>query len=129
MTNEHYLIASYFVVASVSLVLGLGAYRVLRRSFTAIIETVPGKSHLSTWKRTLVVSTTMAAVLGFLTVSYQGCGKSYAEIVKDRSYLVQVNRDQLRAAADWIVYAVFVWCLVVLICLAVVRRKEQGPET
>ena len=128
MTNEHYLIVSYFVVALVSLGLGAAAYRVLRRPFTAISETVPGKSHVSMWKRTLAVSMTMAAVLGFLSVSYRGCGKSYAEIVKDRSYLVQVNREQLQAASDWIVYALFAWCLVVLICLAVVRRKEQGPE-
>ena len=124
MTNEHYLIVSYFVVALVSLGLGAAAYHVLRRPFTVIGETVPGKSHLSLWKRTLAASMTMAAVSGFLSVSYQGCGKSYAEIVKDRSYLVQANREQLQAASDWIVYALFAWCLVVLICLAVVRRKD-----
>lgn len=127
MTNEHYLIVSYFVVALVSFGLGVGADRTLRGPFAAISEAVTGKSRTSTWKRTLTFSMTMAAVLGFLSVSYRSCGKSYEEIVKDRSYLVQMNRDQLQAASDSIVYAVFAWCLVVVICLVVVRRKEKGP--
>lgn len=127
MTNEHYLIVSYFVVALVSIGLGVAADRVLRGPFAAICEAVTSKSRLSTWKRTLTLSMTMAAVLGFLSVRYRGCGKSYAEIVNDRSYLVQMNREQLRATSDWIVYAVFAWCLVVVICLVVVRRKEKGP--
>ncbi len=126
MTNEHYLIVSYFVVALVSLGLGVAAHRVLRRPFAAIGEAFAGKSRLSTWKRTLTLSMIMAAALGFLSVSYRGCGKSYAEIVEDRSYLVQMNREQLQAASDWIVYAVFAWCLVVVICLVVVRRKGKG---
>jgi hypothetical protein len=127
MTNEHYLIVSYFVVALVSLGLGVAADRALRGPFAVICQAVTGKSRLSTWKRTLTLSMTMAAALGFLSVSYRGCGKSYAEVVKDRSYLVQMNREQLRAASHWIVYAVFAWCLVVVICLVVVLRREKGP--
>ena len=126
MTNEHYLAVSYFVVAFVSLGFGVAAYRVLRRAFSGVTEAVGGKSHLSTCKRTLAFSMTMAAALGFLSVSYQSCGSSYADIVKNRSYLVQVNRDQLQAASEWVVYAIFAWCLVVVIGLAVVRRKEAG---
>ena len=126
MTNEHYLTVSYFVVAFVSLGFGVAAYRVLRTPFSGITEAVGGKTHLSTWKRTLAFSMTMSATLGFLSVSYQSCGSTYADIVKNRSYIVQVNRDQLRAASEWIVYAIFAWCLVVVIGLAVVRRKEPG---
>jgi hypothetical protein len=127
MTNEHYLIVSYFVVALVSLGLGVAADCVLRKPFAAIGEAAAGKSRLRTWKRTLTLSLTLAAALGFLSVSYPGCGKSYAEIVEDRSYLAQMNREQLQAASDWVVYTVLAWCLVVVICLVVMRRKEQGP--
>jgi len=127
MTNEHYLTVSYFAIALVSLGFGVAAYRVLRRPFTAICETLPGKSHLSTWKRTLAVSLTMAALLGFLSVSYRYCGKSYAEIVNDRSYLVQVNRNQIQATAESIVYAVFGWCLVIVIFLVIARKRRQSP--
>jgi hypothetical protein len=127
MTNEHYLIVSYFLFGFVSLSLGVAAYCVLRRPFAAIAEAVAGQFRSSILKRALAVSMTMAAVVGFLSVSYtqQACGKSYEQIVKDRSFLVQMNEQQLQAASDWIVYAVFAWCVVVVICLAVLRRKKE----
>ena len=69
---------------------------------------------------------TMAAVLGFLGVSYtqKGC-MNYEHVVKNRDYLVQLNREQLQGTGNWIVYAVFTWCVVVLICLLVLRNKES----
>jgi len=126
MTNEHYLIVSYFVVGFVSLGLGAAAYRALRRPFAEIAEAVAGRFGSTILKRALAVSMTVAAVVGFLSVSYtqQGCGKSYEEVVKDRSYLVQVNQQQLQGASDWVVYGVFAWCFVVVICLVVLRRKK-----
>jgi hypothetical protein len=130
MTNEHYLIVSYFVVGFVSLGLGVVAYRVLRRPFVAIADAVAGKFRSSVLKRALAVTMTMAAVLGFLSVSYtqQACSKNYEEIVKDRGFLVQMNRQQLQGAANWIVYAVLAWCVVVVICLAGARGKEENSR-
>jgi hypothetical protein len=129
MTNERYLIVSYFLFGLLSLGLGVAAFRVLRRPFSAVAETVAGKFRSPILKRALAVSLTMAAVLGFLSVNYRACGMSYEEVVKDRSYLEQVNRQQLQGTADWIVYAVFAWGVVVLICLVALRRKEDssGP--
>lgn len=129
MTNERYLIVSYFVSALGSLGLGVAAYRVLRDPFAAIADAVAG-SRSAILKRALRVSTIMAAVLGFLSVSYtqHGC-VSYENVVKDRGYLVQLNREQLQSAGNWIVYAVFAWCVIVLICLAVWRsHQEQSPR-
>jgi len=126
MTNEHYLIVSYFLFGLVSLALGVAAYRVLQRPFAAIAEAVAGRFRSSILKRALAVSMAMAAVVGFLSVSYRGCGMSYEQIVKDRSYLEQVNRHQLQSTGNWIVYAVFAWGFVVVICLAVLRRKKES---
>lgn len=128
MTNEHYLIVSYFGFGLVSLGLGAAAYRVLRRPFAVIADAVAGRLRSTILKRALAVFLTMAAVLGFLSVSYQGCGKSYEEIVKERSYLEQVNRQQLQSASEWIVYAVFAWAVVVVICLVVMRGKEENSS-
>ena len=127
MTNDRYLIVSYFVLALVSLSLGVAAYLVLRRPFAAIAEAVAGGTRRTILKRVLAVSMTMAAVLGFLSVSYtqEGCGRTYEEVVKDRGYLVQINRQQFQSASDWTVYAVFAWAIVVVICLAVLRRKKE----
>lgn len=125
MTNEHYLIVSYFLFLFVSLGLGVVAHRLLRAPFAAIAETVAG-SRSTLWKRVLRVSMTMAAVLGFLSVSYtqKGC-MDYEHVVKNRDYLVQINRDQLQSAGNWIVYAVLAWCAVLVICLVVRRGKEE----
>ena len=130
MSNERYLIVSYFVLAFVSLSLGVAAYLVLRRPFAAIAEAVTGRFRSSILKRLLAVSMPLVAVLGFLTVSYtqQGCGRSYEEIVKDRGFLVQMNEQQFQAASNWIVYAVFAWGVVVVICLAVLRRKAGDSD-
>jgi hypothetical protein len=126
MTNEHYLIVSYFLFGLVSLGLGVAAYRVLRRPFSAVAEAVAGKFGSSILKRALAVSLPMAAILGFLSVNYRACGMSYEEVVKDRSYLEQLNRQQLQHAGNWIVYVVFAWGVVVLICLVALRRKEKS---
>lgn len=125
MTNERYLIVSYFLFAFVSLGLGVVAYRELRTPFAAIADAVAGKSSSALLKRLLRLSITTAAVLGFLSVSYtqHGC-VDYENVVKDRAYLVQLNREQIQSASDWIVYAVFAWCAVVVICLVVWRNKQ-----
>lgn len=125
MTNEHYLVVSYFLVSFVSLGLGVVVYRVLRTPFAAIAELVAGKFRATILKRALSVSLAMAAVLGFLSVSYT-CGMNYEQVVKDRDYMVQVNREQLQGAGNWIVYVVLGWGFVVAICLAVLRTKK--PE-
>lgn len=131
MSNEHYLVVSYFLVAFVSPCLGAMAYRALRTPFAAIAELVAGTGS-TILKRALALSMTIAAVLGFLGVSYtqKGCS-SYEQVVKSRDYLVQVNREQLQHTGNWIVYAVFTWCVVVLICLLVLRRRksERNDQT
>jgi hypothetical protein len=125
MTNEHYLIVSYFLFGLVSLLLGVSAYCVLRRSFAVIAEAVAGL-RVAMLRRTLALSLALAAVLGFLSVSYRGCGMSYEEILKERSYLVQKNQEQLQGAGNWIAGTVLVWGVVVVIGLVAVRRKEES---
>lgn len=127
MSNEHYLIVSYFVVGLVSLCLGIAVYRVLRAPFATIAEAATGRLRSRLLTRALGVFMTLAAVLGFLSVSYteKGC-RSYEAIVKDRAYLVQTNQQQLQRTGDWIVSAVFLWCIVVLICLLALRSPTAN---
>lgn len=130
MSNEHYLIGSYFLFAFISLCLGVVVYRVLRMPFAAIAEAAAGKLRSTLLKRALAVFMTLAAVLGFLSISYtqKGC-INYEQVVKDRSYLVKVNQRQLQGAANWVVYAVFAWAVVVLLCLVVLRSREADRQT
>ena len=126
MTNEHYLIVSYFLFGLVSLGLGVAAYLALRRPFAAIAEMVAGHVRSALLKRTLALSIVMAAVLGFTSVSYRGCGMSYEEIVRERSYLEQINRQQLQHAGNWIVYVVLAWGVAVVLCVAVLRQRREN---
>ena len=129
MNNEHYLIVSYFLVGVVSVCLGFAVYRVLRTPFAAIAEAATGKLRSRVLTRALAVFMTLAAVLGFLSVSYnqRGC-TSYEAVVKNRDYLVQINQQQLQIASDGIVAAVFFWCVVVLICLLALRRVPANHQ-
>ena len=127
MSNEPYLIVSYFLFAVVCLGLGWIAYRVLRTPFAAIADAITGKLRATVLKRALAVSLTMASGLGFLRVSYtqKGC-VSYDQVIKDRPGLVQRNYEQVQGASDWIVYAVFAWGVGVAILAA--RGRKRADE-
>jgi hypothetical protein len=127
VSNEHYLIVSYFLVGLVSLCLGIAVYRVLRTPFAAIAEAATGRLRSRVLTRALGVFMTLAAVLGFLSVSYteRGC-MSYEAVVKNRDYLVQINQQQLQKTSNWIVAAVFLWCIVVLLCLLALRSAQTN---
>jgi len=132
VSNEHYLIVSYFLAGLVSLCLGIAVYRVLRRPFAAIAEAATGRLRSRVLTRVLGFCMTLAAVLGFLSVSYnqRGC-VSYEQVIKNRYFLVQNSKEQLQGTAEWIVSAVFLWCIVVLICLVALRtthaNRHDGP--
>lgn len=127
MSNEHYLIVSYFLVGLVSLCLGIAVYRVLRTPFAAIAEAATGRLRSRVLTRALGVCMTLAAVLGFLSVSYnqRGC-VSYEQVIQNRSFLVQNSKEQLQGTGEWIVSAVFLWCIVVLICLVALRTAHAN---
>jgi len=125
MSNERYLIVSYFLVAVVCLGMGILAYGILRRPFERIAEAIVG-SRGAVLKRALAVSMT-AAVLGFLGFSYnqKGC-VSYQQIVSNRYFLETANVEQVQGAADWIAWTVLAWGVVVVICLAVLRKNKSS---
>jgi hypothetical protein len=127
VSNEHYLIVSYFLVGLVSLCLGSAVYCVLRTPFAAIAEAATGRLRSRVLTRALGVCMTLAAVLGFLSVSYnqRGC-VSYEQVIQNRNFLVQNSKEQLQGTADWIVSAVFLWCMVVLICLLALRSAQAN---
>jgi len=126
MNNERYLIVSYFFFAVVCLGMGVLAYVILRRPFRQIAEaTVVSRGPVL--KRLLAVSMTVGAVLGFLGFSYnqKGC-VSYQQVVSNRYFLVEANVEQVQGAADWIAWTVLAWGVVVVICLAALRKYKSS---
>lgn len=126
MSNEHYLIISYFVFAIVCLGLGALVYRILRKPFAAIVDvTVGSRSNLV--KKALTFTLTTAGVLGFLGYSYnqKGC-VSYQQVIQNRRSLIDANVQQVQGAVDWIVWTMLAWGMVVVIFLKVWQKHRSG---
>ena len=118
MTNERYLIASYFVCAALAIALGLLAYLYLRRPFAGVADAAPGKSLPSMLKRLFPCGLVLPALFGFVSVSYRSCDRTtYSEIVASRSYLVAKNQEQIASILLSILVAVLFWNLVGLLIL------------
>lgn len=126
MSNERYLIVSYFFFAVVCLGMGVSTYLILRKPFAGIAGAIVGKRG-ALLKRALAVSMTTAAVLGFLGYSYnqKGC-VSYQQVISNRYFLVEANVKQVQGAADWIAWTVLAWGAVVVICLSALRKRKAG---
>jgi len=125
MSNERYLIVSYFALAMFCFGLGLLVYYILRRPFERLAGAIVGNARQTWLKRTMVLSMTAASVLGFLGVSYnqQGCTK-YEQVIKERAYLVDRNIEQVQNATAWIVWTLLLWCAVIGVALAATRKQK-----
>jgi hypothetical protein len=128
MSNEQFLVVSYFVVAAISLLIGFGAYVWLRAPLRSVAAALPWKSMQVLLKRLFPLGLIFPALLGFISVSYWGCpGKKYDEIIADRSYLMSKSREQIGESLIHLVWAISAWCLLIAILVAVQRRGETKP--
>ncbi len=110
MTNEHYLIASYFVVAAACMAVSFAVYTLLRRSFAAMTTVVPGGRLGNLLQRLFFIGIVLPGLAGFLSVTFYSCDKpTYQKIIADRPYLVAKNQEQLSASFSYIVIALLIW--------------------
>lgn len=129
MTNERYLIVSYFLVAALSAGLGVLVYLFLRRPFSTVADAASNKRLPSLLKRLLPCGFIFPALLGFVSVSYRGCNKTYKQIVESRSYLIQKNQDQISSALLFILAAILFWDLIVLLTLKYAQNRGVGSQS
>jgi len=130
MSNEQYLIASYFVTGALALAIAVMTYLCLRRSFGGIAEAVPNGTVGGILKRLFLPGITFASLAGFLSVSFRSCEKdTYAKIVADRAYLVAKNHEQVSSSLWHVIAALFVWCVILLVPLAMMRKRERGNDS
>jgi hypothetical protein len=129
MTNERYLVVSYFCVALVSLAIGFCAFLWLRKSFGEVASAMPWKTFRAVIVRLFPVGLVFPALMGFLSVNYIGCNKNtYEKVVANRAYLEDKNAEQISASLTHVVWAVFIWCALIAILLAVKQRSERRVE-
>jgi hypothetical protein len=126
MTNERYLIASYFAGAALSAGMGTMVYLFLRRPFGGVADAASGKRLSSMLKRLLPCGLLFPALLGFVSVSYQSCGRrTYEGIVQNRSYLVEKNQEQISSVLLYILVAVVFWDVVVFLILKYAQNGKN----
>jgi len=124
MTNDQYLVVSYVFCASLSIALGAGVYRFLRRPLAGIAGAAPNNRLGSLLNKLFPVGILFPALLGFVSVSYYGCDReTYAKIVESRSYLVEKNQAQISSTLMSIVVAVLVWDALILLATKIAQRK------
>ena len=116
MTNEQYLVASYFLMAAVSAAAGFVVNRLLRAPLQTLVRAVRSEL-LPVVRRLCPTGFLLAGIAGFCSVSYPGClvKTTYAEIVADRSYLVSKTQAQAGAIALYLEWAIMIWCVLVLL--------------
>jgi hypothetical protein len=125
MSNEQYLIVSYFLVGGLSIVIGAAAYAYLRHPLEGLSRAFPNRNFASLLKKLFPAGLVLPALAGFLSVSYQSCNQSYASIIADRSYLIGKNQEQLSAICFFLMLAVLAWGIVVFLSL-LAQPKEPG---
>jgi hypothetical protein len=126
MTNEQFLIVSYFCVAAIAVAIGFVAYFWLRAPLQEVSAALPWKVFRELLSRLFPVGMVFPALLGFVSVSYRGCKRQeYEKIVADRFYLVSKSQEQISASLIHVVWAVFAWCALIAILVAMKRRSDQ----
>lgn len=125
MTNEQYLIVSYFTVGLLSLGFALAAYLWLRHSFIGVTLAVRGKFSIIL-RRLFFIGIILPALGGFFSVSFRSCSKgTYAKIIAERSYLVAKNQEQLSTSLLYIVIALLLWGIIILGALLLIKKQQN----
>ena len=126
MTNEQYLVVSYFCIAAIAVMVGLAAYFWLRAPLHEVAAALPWKALRKLLLRIFPAGIVLPALLGFVSVSYRGCNRrEYDKIVADRSYLVSKGQEQISASLTHVVWAVFAWCALIAILVAIELRFDH----
>jgi hypothetical protein len=127
VSNDQFLIYSYFIVAAFVTAIALAVYVYLRRPFGGITRKFRNSQLGVILRRLFPVGIVLSALVGFLSVDYEGCDLKYADVVADRSYLVNENQHQIWEACLLLGLALLVWGVIVLIGLA--TQREDLPSS
>lgn len=129
MSNEQYLIVSYFTVGLLVLGIACLTYLLLRRSFIETTKNLPQKRFSYILKRAFPLCIIFTALAGFLSVSFRSCEKdTYNKIIEDRAYLVLKNQEQLLISLSCIVIALLVAAILMLGILIIIKQHNMNKR-
>jgi hypothetical protein len=128
MSDERYLIVTYFLTACVCILIGIAADLWLRRPIGQLAVTRLRSIGVAI-RRFFPASTVLIAVAAFASVNYYACGiRDYNSIVSDRTYIRASERQQISATFEWLVVLVIFWGFVILLYLLAIRRRDAAEK-
>lgn len=126
MSNETYLIVSYFAVVALCAGLAAAAYLWLRKPAEGIASSLAHESLRKMIRKAFPLGTVFFALAWCLSVNYYGCEqKKYQEIVNDRSYITKKNAEQVSEALQGIIWGVALWSAFFAIALRTTRGRSS----
>ena len=127
MSNEAYLIISYFSVGLIVSAGALVAYLLLRRSLVSLMSTLEVGQLAHIFRKLFLWGVLLPVLLGFFSVSFPSCGKdTYQKIVADRAYLVSKNQEQLSSSFWYTGVTLLIWGFVILAILTVAKLSKRS---
>ena len=123
MTNEHYLMVSYFAAAVAGVAATVAVAIVLRKPLReALAACATPLARIV--RRALPAWLVLAVLFGFLSVTYFDCGhNSYEKIVADRGHLVSKTCEQGSAMSLYVAGGLVLFSLVVGLCVFAHARR------
>ena len=129
MTNEQYLIVSYFSAAgggvAAAVLTALLLRSRLREAVSSLVKPIGRvmRRVLPTWLILLVL-------FAFMSVSYIDCSHhTYQEVVEDRPHMVRITHKQLEDMATWLAVGLSVFALALSVMLVVCPGREVKENT
>lgn len=127
MTNERYLIVSYFAAAGAGVLLALVTAFVLSAPLAKALGHV-ARPLAAVFRRFLPSWLILAVLLGFLSVTYYDCShETYQKIVADRRHLVQKSFEQGSSMTQYLATALAAYGLVLGLSLLGGVRAKRPP--
>ena len=112
MTNESYLVVSYFAAAGAGVLLAVLTALLLSAPLRGALAAV-ARPLATVFRRALPSWLILAVLFGFFSVTYFDCHhKTYQEIVADSHHLVQKNFEQGADMTEYLATALAAYALV-----------------
>ena len=131
MTNENYLIVSYFCAAGGGVVGAVLTALVLRGSLRRAVAGVLGPVG-RVFRRMLPAWLVLMVLFAFTSVSYLDCHhKTYQDVVNDRAHLEQVTRTQASQMLNYLAVGLLAYtaalAIMLIICPSGRHVQPQCP--
>ncbi len=128
MTNEQYLIVSYFSAAGGGIAVAVLTALLLRSRLRGAVRSLV-KPMGRIMRRLLPTWLILMVLFAFMSVSYLDCEHhDYQQVVEDRPHMVDVTHNQLKDMTTWLAVGLSVFALVLSVIL-IACPGDQKKET